>query len=180
MVELKKNTLIDEFIQNSALTTTTTSLIKRDSSSISKALRESIGTHKEVLIGEFSSIDKSLLSEFIETQNIIRHPNENNFQSAQIGITDSFAGISKTGSVCVSLHNRITSAISMLAKKHIVLLDSNYIVQLPREIFLNEKFKNNNLTNNFTFITGPSATADMGPLVRGVHGPGQLHIIIIE
>ena len=35
------------------------------------------------------------------------------------------------------------------------------------------------LKRSFTFITGPSATADMGPLVRGVHGPGKLHIIVL-
>jgi len=29
------------------------------------------------------------------------------------------------------------------------------------------------------FVTGPSATADMGPLVRGVHGPHQLHVIVL-
>ena len=30
------------------------------------------------------------------------------------------------------------------------------------------------------FVTGPSATADMGPLVRGVHGPHKLHIIVLR
>jgi len=30
------------------------------------------------------------------------------------------------------------------------------------------------------FVTGPSATADMGPLVRGVHGPHKLHILVLR
>ena len=33
---------------------------------------------------------------------------------------------------------------------------------------------------DLVFITGPSATADMGPLVRGVHGPHRLHILLLE
>ena len=28
--------------------------------------------------------------------------------------------------------------------------------------------------------TGPSATGDMGSLVRGVHGPQEVHVAILE
>ncbi len=28
--------------------------------------------------------------------------------------------------------------------------------------------------------TGPSATADMGALVRGAHGPREVHVVILE
>jgi len=28
--------------------------------------------------------------------------------------------------------------------------------------------------------TGPSATGDMGALVQGVHGPSEVHVIVVE
>jgi len=28
--------------------------------------------------------------------------------------------------------------------------------------------------------TGPSATADMGALVRGAHGPERVHVLLID
>jgi L-lactate dehydrogenase complex protein LldG len=28
--------------------------------------------------------------------------------------------------------------------------------------------------------TGPSATADMGGLVRGAHGPASVHVVLVE
>ena len=54
------------------------------------------------------------------------------------------------------------------------------IVPRVRDLFSREVLEGKGLARSFTFITGPSATADMGPLVRGVHGPGKLHIIVLE
>ena len=61
-------------------------------------------------------------------------------------------------------------------KKKVKSLYDEYVESVLAEEYLDGK----GLTRSFSFITGSSATADMGPLVRGVHGPGQLHIIILE
>ncbi len=34
--------------------------------------------------------------------------------------------------------------------------------------------------DSVVFATGRSATADMGDLVHGVHGPGDVHVIVLE
>jgi L-lactate dehydrogenase complex protein LldG len=41
-------------------------------------------------------------------------------------------------------------------------------------------FDGESLKRNLVFITGPSATADMGPLVVGVHGPHRVLILLLE
>jgi len=63
---------------------------------------------------------------------------------------------------------------------HIALLPAEKIVERPRDLFHQDCLDGDGLRLDFVFITGPSATADMGPLVRGVHGPHRLHIIILE
>ncbi len=70
--------------------------------------------------------------------------------------------------------------MSALTQIHIVVLDSKTIIPRPHDIFSDDYLNGKGLNRSFSIITGPSATADMGPLVRGVHGPGQLHIIVID
>jgi L-lactate dehydrogenase complex protein LldG len=34
--------------------------------------------------------------------------------------------------------------------------------------------------DDLILTTGPSATADMGALVKGAHGPREVHVVLIE
>lgn len=99
--------------------------------------------------------------------------------AADVGITDTFAGIARTGTICVAIDPDHTGFISLLARMHIAVLNAEDIVEAPREIFRRDRVGGKGLDRNFVFVTGPSATADMGPLVRGVHGPHRLHVIVL-
>lgn len=100
--------------------------------------------------------------------------------SCNVGVTDAFAGVARTGSVCVTVDHDYAGPISLLTRVHIALVAAETIVERPGDLFQNGCLEGKALHRNFVFITGPSATADMGPLVRGVHGPHQLHILILE
>jgi L-lactate dehydrogenase complex protein LldG len=100
--------------------------------------------------------------------------------ACDVGITDAFAAVARTGSVCVTVDHEYSGAISLLARLHIAFVAAQTIVERPAEIFDSNRVGGKGLTRNFVFITGPSATADMGPLVRGVHGPHKMHVIILE
>jgi L-lactate dehydrogenase complex protein LldG len=99
--------------------------------------------------------------------------------AADVGITDAFAGIARTGTICIALDPDHTGFISLLARMHIAVLSADDIVEAPRDVFRRDRVGGKGLDRNFVFVTGPSATADMGPLVRGVHGPHRLHIVIL-
>jgi len=96
-----------------------------------------------------------------------------------VGITDACAGVAHSGSICVSIDHDHTGFVSLLSRFHVAVLPAENIVQRPGDLFRAECLKGDGLRRNFVFITGPSATADMGPLVRGVHGPHRLHVIVI-
>ena len=97
-----------------------------------------------------------------------------------VGVTEAFAGVARTGSVCVDVNYQRTGTVSLLTPLHIVVLAAENIVPQPRDMFRRDILNGAGLTRDFVFITGPSATADMGPLVRGVHGPHRLHVIVVR
>ena len=102
------------------------------------------------------------------------------FASAEVGVTDAFAGIAHSGSICVTVDHESAGYVSLLTRVHIAVLAAKDIVERPGDLFRPDCLEGKGLKRNFVFITGPSCTADMGPLVRGVHGPHRLHIIILN
>ncbi len=99
--------------------------------------------------------------------------------SCAAGVTDAFAGVAQSGSVCVCIDHGYAGYASLLARLHIAVLPAERIVRRPGDLFRPDCLNGDGLRRNFVFITGPSATADMGPLVRGVHGPHRLHVIVV-
>jgi L-lactate dehydrogenase complex protein LldG len=95
------------------------------------------------------------------------------------GVTDAFAGVAHSGSICVCIDHDHTGYVSLLSRFHVAVLPAETIVPRPGDLFRPDCLNGEGLRRNFVFITGPSATADMGPLVRGVHGPHRLHIILV-
>lgn len=121
-----------------------------------------------------------LFAELYRFPSIVTGRSKTELASCDVGVTDAFAGVARTGSVCVTVDHGYSGAISLLARLHIAVVAADTIVERPAEVFDPNCFGGKGLTRNFVFITGPSATADMGPLVRGVHGPHKLHVIILE
>ncbi len=96
------------------------------------------------------------------------------------GVTEAFAAVASTGSVCIDVSHERTGMVSLLAPLQIAVVAAETIVPQPRDLFRADVLDGKGLTRDFVFVTGPSATADMGPLVRGVHGPHKLHIIVLR
>jgi L-lactate dehydrogenase complex protein LldG len=113
------------------------------------------------------------------TQSIVDAPDEQVI-SSDVGVTPTFAGVARTGSVCLDPAHRRSGLLSLLPTTHVAVLEADRIVPRPRDLFEGNEDGPNAGPGNVLFVTGPSATADMGPLVKGVHGPGALHILLLE
>jgi L-lactate dehydrogenase complex protein LldG len=111
---------------------------------------------------------------------VILKPTDDQFATADAGITEAFAGVARTGSICIAMGGELRAKTSLLMPMHVALLPAERIVSRPRDLFEPQGIGAEALRRNLVFVTGPSATADMGPLVRGVHGPHRLYILVVE
>ncbi len=175
MNQVIKQALIEKFITKAQNVCAKVQLIPKDSDSLKSLLENLTADEEQILFIPPKNIEPNLFEKFLSNEKVVINPDKEQLKNIKTGITSASYGIASTGSVAVSIANDLTIYLSMLVKKHIVLLDSNNIVDKPRDLF-NESIT---LGRSFTIITGPSATADMGPLVRGVHGPGELFIIVL-
>jgi L-lactate dehydrogenase complex protein LldG len=133
-----------------------------------------------IAISEPLDLPTDLFSEARKLPGVILGRSKQELATCDVGITDAFAGVARTGSVCVTIDHDYAGPISLLTRLHIAVLSADVIVERPSDLFRPDCLEGKGGRRNFVFVTGPSATADMGPLVRGVHGPHQLHIVIVE
>lgn len=150
--------------------------VSTDPDDVRKALVELCGDDILLTTG-FSFVPDSIAEVVHTLPNIHAHPDEKLLAAGYTGITDVFAGVAETGSIALSNSHDLSGPVSLFTSRHIALLDANKLYPRPRDLFADESI--GHLLANMVFITGPSATADMGKLVRGVHGPGRLDIVLI-
>ena len=104
------------------------------------------------------------------------------FGADNVGVAYAARGIACTGTCVVAAENEETRLATMLPETSVIMLKATDIVQDLPDIapFLRERQANGRVSYT-SFITGPSRTADIERVSAiGVHGPLDLHIIIME
>ncbi len=98
------------------------------------------------------------------------------------GITDVHAALAETGTLVVCSGARHGRGLSLAPPMHIALVRASDVLPDMLDYWARRKgMPHTELPSSQVFITGPSKTADIeGELVTGVHGPGEVHIVLIE
>jgi L-lactate utilization protein LutC len=99
--------------------------------------------------------------------------------TAEFGITSADYALADTGSLVLfsSLHE--ARMISLLPPVHIAVLPHEKILTGLDELLVQVPLPADR-SSSMLLITGPSRTADIEQiLVRGVHGPGEIHVIVV-
>ncbi len=100
--------------------------------------------------------------------------------AADAGITSVDYGVAETGTLAVLARPGQGRSVSLLPPIHIAVLDTRNIVFELAGLFARIA-ADGALPSALTLITGPSRTGDIElVLTIGVHGPGELHLILIE
>jgi L-lactate dehydrogenase complex protein LldG len=100
--------------------------------------------------------------------------------TADVGITSADYALAATGTFVMFASPREARLISLLPPVHIAVVPRSRILANLDEL-LSILPKPAEQTSSMVLITGPSRTADIEQiLVRGVHGPGEIHAVIVE
>ncbi|MGH9899708.1 MAG: LutC/YkgG family protein [Pyrinomonadaceae bacterium] len=98
------------------------------------------------------------------------------------GITSAQWGIAETGSLVLESDYEWHRMISLIPEVHICMLRSvNICVSLSEALYRVKSPESEDISRAITLITGPSRTADIElTLAIGVHGPKELHVIVLR
>lgn len=100
--------------------------------------------------------------------------------ATQVGITSADYALADTGSLVMFTESNESRLLSLLPPCHIAVIESSRIVASLDDVFRLRPLPGDQ-SSAMVVITGPSRTADIEMrLVRGVHGPGEIHVIIVE
>ncbi len=102
--------------------------------------------------------------------------------SADLGITGVDYAIAETGTCVIIPGTGSSRLVSLLPPVHIALIERGQVLPSLDELFTLRRrdFVNGELGSYMNLITGPSRTADIEyKLVTGVHGPGEVHMVLI-
>jgi L-lactate utilization protein LutC len=99
--------------------------------------------------------------------------------TTEVGITSADYALADTGSLVMFTESNESRLLSLLPPCHIAVIEASRIVASLDDVFRLRPLPGAD-SSAMVVITGPSRTADIEMrLVRGVHGPGEIHVIII-
>jgi L-lactate dehydrogenase complex protein LldG len=174
------SSLIDEFTTAAIQAVATVEVIDRLATALRDAILNAVTGATRILYAPPRELPSGLFADFATDPRVRANAKPDEMINAIAGVTEAFAGVASTGSVCIDVSFELTGMVSLLAPLQVAVVAAETIVPQPRDLFRADVLGGRGLERDFVFVTGPSATADMGPLVRGVHGPHKLHIIVLR
>lgn len=121
------------------------------------------------------ALDAGALPDRVETD-----PTTAELRAAHTGVTDAELGVAAYGSVAIEADGAGTEPVSLFVDRHVVVLrEADLVPDMPDAFeWLGPRARDE--STDVVFATGPSATADMGGLVHGAHGPKEVHVVLLR
>lgn len=116
----------------------------------------------------------------LESVDVTLNPTPTELSEARTGVTAAPMAVASYGSILIQSGPDATEMASLFSDRHVAVLRTSDIVPDMNAAFarLGPTFREDSASA--VLATGPSATADMGDLVRGAHGPRSVEIVLVE
>lgn len=115
----------------------------------------------------------------LEAADVNTDPTNGELREAETGVTRAEKGIAEYGTLVIQSDEAGTEPMALYPPNHVAVLRESDVVGDVGEAltWLGEEFDAGR--DSAVFATGVSATADMGELVFGVHGPVAVHVVLL-
>ena len=136
-----------------------------------------------VVVPDFASGKRLDLVAALETAGVelVQNDLRQGAATAAVGVTGANFAFAATGTVVLESTAEDIRLATTLPEHHVVLLDPAKILEDDLAAVPHLRtFHQNSPRNYLAYITGPSRTADIERVLTiGVHGPKQLHILLL-
>jgi L-lactate dehydrogenase complex protein LldG len=99
---------------------------------------------------------------------------------AETGVTPASFAVANYGSVALPSRDDGSELVALYVDHHVVIVDERDVVADMEAAFDRFDGMARDGDDDVILATGPSATADMGELVRGAHGPSDVTVVLVE
>ena len=134
----------------------------------------------EVLVGPAVGSELPFNGLSLSDLDVNLDPTPADLRAAKTGVTAADMGVVEYGSIVVRSWAGIEEAASLFPELHVAVLSADDVVSDMTAAFerMGDAFRKGQ--DDAVIATGPSATADMGELVYGAHGPREVHVLLVE
>lgn len=100
---------------------------------------------------------------------------------ADMGISGVDYLVAETGSIILASRPEQPRSLSLLPPLHVAFAERSQLIPDLFDLFEVLGMRLPELPSSFSVITGPSKTGDIElRLVTGVHGPGEVHVVLLD
>jgi L-lactate utilization protein LutC len=146
----------------------------------SRSVRRVLLGHGEVL--DAVAIVEPLRAAGVEIADVVIERSERKeWFPADMGLSGVDYLIAETGSVVLASRREQPRSLSLLPPLHIAVAERSQLLPDLFDLFSSNASRSEDLPACLSIVTGPSKTGDIElRLVTGVHGPGEIHVILID
>lgn len=113
-------------------------------------------------------------------EGVATDPTPTDLDEAVTGVTAAALAIADYGSIVLRASPEGTEPVSLFPDHHVAVLRERDVVPDMATAFewFGDEFRSTR--GSAIIATGPSATADMGALVKGAHGPKEVTVVMVR
>jgi L-lactate dehydrogenase complex protein LldG len=115
-----------------------------------------------------------------DREDVTLAPSPSALEAATTGVTAAGPAIADYGSVVVRTDRAGSEPVSLYVDRHVAVVPESAVVRSMDEALGELGAAIRDGLTGAVVATGPSATADMGELVYGAHGPRAVHVVLVE